>query len=223
MNRETKQESSIPAQCRVSIVTLAQLTAYWKDNGYDIRTVSQLMSWSLDLLKDILSNNKQIGIDPSIGEAVNYMIREKLYQKGTFDRGHKKLEAAIRFEGMRAEGNNPGKNSYTNPTDRMAYSTMHRAPNRFTGVSSSVEPFMGKVSNPTVTQEMIDTYNNMKPEDIKPLISQEFAMRNVELQPLKQSDDMSDRFRDIEKADKANMDELNNFDPMSLLNKAKKE
>ena len=227
MNKETKQESSIPAQCRVSIVTLARLAAYWKTNRHNISTVSQLMSWSLYLLTEILESNGQIGIEPSIEEAREYMMSEGLYQKVTGDRGYKKLNAAIRFQGMREEGMNPANSNIRE--DRNISHMLHRAPNQFSGKPSSVEPFMGRVGSPRVTQEMLDTYEKTGTGEIevKPLCSQEFAMRNVEildeLSPMKQGSDMSDRFKTIEEQDKAQIDALNSFDPMSLMGNAIKE
>lgn len=224
MNKETKQESSIPAQCRVSIVTLASLANYWKANGYKISTVSQLMSWSLYLLTEILESNKLIGVEPSIEEARDYMMREGLYQKVTGDRGYKKLNAAIRFQGMRKEGINPANSSIKE--DRNISHMLHRAPNQFTGKPSSVEPFMGRVINPLVSQEAIDIYNNLQPEDIKPHISKEFAMKDVELPPLHQGDSpeaINERIQSNDKIANAQLDELNSFDPASLLSKAVKD
>ena len=91
---------------------------------------------------------------------------------------------------------------------------------------SSVEPFMGRVGSPLVTQEMLDTYNNLQPEDIKPHISKEFAMKDVELPPLHQGDspeDINERIQSNDKIANAQLDELNSFDPASLLSKAVKD
>jgi hypothetical protein len=224
MDRDTKQESSIPVQSRVSIVTLATLDNYWTNEGRDIRTVSQLVSWSLYLLSEILTTNNMLGTEPSIEEARNHMMNRGLYQRNMDTKGYQKLGNAIRFQGMREEGNSPQQS--LNPTDRTAYSLMHRAPNKFNGKPSSVEPFTGRVGSPYVTQEMIDKYNNMKSEDVKPIISREFAMRDVELEPLKQgttNEDISDRIQENDKIANAQLDELNSFDPMSLIGKAIKK
>ena len=56
----TKQETSIPVQSRTSIISLAELAKYWETTEYDIRSMSQLISWSLDLLRDILKSNESI-------------------------------------------------------------------------------------------------------------------------------------------------------------------
>jgi hypothetical protein len=224
MDKITKQESSIPVQSRVSIVTLAELASYWEREDRNIKTVSQLVSWSLYLLSEILTTNGMLGKEPSIEEARRYMMEKGLYQRGMETRGYQKLGNAIRFQRMREDGENPQNSA--NPVDRNAYSMLHRAPNRFNGKPSSVEPFTGKVGNSLVTQEMIDTYNNMKDEDIKPLISREYEMRNVELEPLKQgstNEDLSERIQSNDKIANTQLDELNSFDPMSLMGKAVKE
>jgi hypothetical protein len=224
MNRETKQESSIPAQCRVSIVTLASLAKYWKTNGYNISTVSQLMSWSLYLLTEILESNRQIGREPSIEEAREYMMNEGLYQKVTGDRGYKKLNAAIRFQGMREEGINPANSSIKE--DRNVSHMLHRAPNKFTGKPSSVEPFMGRVSSPLVTQDAIDIYDNLQPEDIKPHVSKEFAMKDVELAPLHQgasSEDINERIQSNDEIANAQLGALNSLDLSTLKPMSEKE
>jgi len=224
MDKETKQESSIPVQSRISIVTLASLDNYWRGEGKDIRTVSQLVSWSLYMLTEILTSNNLLGTDPSIEEARNYMMGRGLYQRGMDTRGYKKLGNAIRFQKMRDNGESPQQSA--NPTDKTAYNTLHRAPNRFTGKPSSVEPFMGRVTNPLVSQEAIDIYNNLQPEDIKPHISKEFAMKDVELPPLHQGDSpeaINERIQSNDKIANAQLDELNSFDPASLLSKAVKD
>jgi hypothetical protein len=51
-------------------------------------------------------------------------------------------------------------------------------------------------------------------------------MRNVELEPLKQgstNEDLSERIQSNDKIANAQLDELNSFDPMSLIGKAIKE
>jgi len=224
MNKEERQESSVPAQCRVSIVTLAQLTAYWKGQGYEIRTISQLMAWSLDLLKDILSNNGQIGLDPSIGEAANYMMEKKLYQRGTFDRSRQKLSAAIRFEGMRQNGEHPMQSP--NPQDRVAYRMMHRAPNQFTGAPSTVEPFTGRInsvedSNIERAMEIMERLPEGDHSILHELSGVVSKIRNESI--LVEGTSAEELARRIAEDDKANLEVLNNFDPMSLIGSAKKE
>lgn len=223
MNKETMQESSIPAQCRVSIVTLASLAKYWKQNGYNIMTVSQLMSWSLYLLVEILESNNQIDKEPSIREAREYMMNEGLYQKSMGDKGYKKLNAAIRFQGLREEGINPA-NSYVRE-DRNISHMLHRAPNRFNGKPSSVEPFTGKVYNEKV-REAMEIMNNL-PENTDSSLLDELSgidphsRKRENLESLDSS--MEERFRKIGEDDKKLTEELNSLDLKELMSKAVKE
>jgi len=169
MNKETKQESSIPVQSRVSIVTLAQLVHYWESNGSRIKTVSQLISWSLYLLVDALIANEQLKGEPTIAEARHYMIEKELFQQSTVDRGMKKLDAAIRFQIMRENGIYPTKGEsrkgMRKSNDEVTYSKMHRAPNKFDGSPSSVEPWVGSVEHPRLN-EAIEIFNSIKDEDL---------------------------------------------------------
>lgn len=166
MNKVTKQESSIPIQCRVSLVTLAELARYWKNEKYDIRTVSQLNSWSLYLLAEILTTNGMLGEEMSISEAREYLIHHGLYQKSSLDRSHKKISAAIRFEGLRDEGIEPSMIK----EERRIHSLMHKEPNKFTGAPSSVEPFEGRVISEKA-KRALEIFNSLKDEDIEPIIS----------------------------------------------------
>jgi len=239
MDREGKQESSVPAQSRVSIVTLAQLAVYWKGQGYEIRTISQLVSWSMDLLKDILSNNKQIGIDPSIAEAATYMMDNKLYQRGMYDRSRQKLSAAIRFEGMRQDGGHPMQSP--NPQDRVAYKMMHRAPNQFTGAPSTVEPFMGKVKASGFDLEKAVEIANNTPEGDHSLFHELSGMTTMmdnerdinnsmpkpALPPLNvkknSRENIEAHIKEADERSMAEMEALRNLDYASLAANAKKE
>jgi len=134
MNEEVKQEASIPVQTRVNIVKLASMLEYWESTGYNIKTMSQLVSWSVDLVYEILDTNKFIKNNQmGIGEARNVLEERGLFQKSLKDRAFKKLGTAISFEGMRGEGINP---SQYNPR---SYNKLHN--------KHSVQTFNGKVSN----------------------------------------------------------------------------
>jgi hypothetical protein len=216
-DEESKVEGSIPVQARVNIKGLANLDLYWESEGYQIKTMSQLIGFSIELLNDILEANGKIRekID-SVAEANHYLTNRGLYQQSMKNRSFKKIGMAIAFENMREEGADPKFHASGQ------YNRMHRQPDQ-RGNPSTVQPYTGRVRNQRVSQEMIDTFNNLKDEDVKPLISQEFAMRNVELEPLKEGEDMSGRLKAIEEADKAQADALANFNPMSLIGKAIKE
>lgn len=254
MDKETKQESSIPVQSRVSIVTLALLTKYWKGEDRDIKTVSQLVSWSLYLLTEILSSNGLIEQEPSVEEARIYMMENKLFQRGMAGRGSVKLDYAIKFQGIRERGGSPQQSMSS--VDRTAYNTMHRKPNRFNGKPSSVEPFTGKVYNEQV-KKAVEIMNNL-PEELDnsvldELTGAEFNKKvnaeglyeqsvSVKEQPAKEceqsvkkeasdcskvscSEPMSieERIRVNEEEANRQLDELNKFDPRTLMGKAIKE
>ncbi len=107
MNREIKQESSMPVQSRVSIIDLANLDMYWTDTGYSVKTMSQLVSWSMSLLYEVLASNNCIKarID-RVDDANRYLESRGLYQRSMREKGFKKLGAAIKMEVIRDERGN---------------------------------------------------------------------------------------------------------------------
>jgi hypothetical protein len=220
-SEESKTEGSIPVQSRVNIKNLANLDLYWESERYHIRTMSQLIGFSMELLCEILeSNGKIINKIETVAEANQYLNERGLYQQSMKDRSFKKIGMAIAFENMREEGADPKFHASEQ------YHRVHRKVDTH-GNPSAVQPFTGRVRNQRVSQEMIDLYNNLKPEDVKPLVSQEFAMRNVEildeLPTMEQGADMSDRFKTIEEQDKAQEEALKNLDTSALMASAKKE
>lgn len=98
ISRGVKQESSVPVQSRVSVMTLAELDNYWNSEGYEIRSMSQLVSWSLDLLCEILDSNKLLTRVESIGEAHSYLKKKGLYQRSLEKRSFKKITKDIKYE-----------------------------------------------------------------------------------------------------------------------------
>jgi hypothetical protein len=108
MDRETRVESSVPVQGRVSIVTLAELGIYWESLGADIRTMSQLLSWSVDALREILATNGKLPqVVESVADAHRYLEENKLYQTGLKQRSIRKIVNAMAFENLRVEGIDP--------------------------------------------------------------------------------------------------------------------
>ena len=224
MDKATKQESSIPVQSRVSIVTLAALSNYWESEDRDIRTVSQLVSWSLYLLSEILTTNGMLGQEPSVEEARNYMLKKGLYQRGMDTRGYQKLNNAIKFQRIREDGSSPQQS--TNPADRAAYNIMHRKPNRFTGASMSVEPFTGKVDGDIYDRKEIEKiYNNVDQEAIrKKAIDRSMGKDVDELPMLKERGNSPEEIQArIEANDRRALKELEllNSDPRLLFEKPK--
>lgn len=109
MDRETmKVESSIPVQSRISIITLAELEIYWASQGVKISTMSQLISWSIDILRELLYSNGKLpkAID-TVAEANNHLSGLRLYQRGLKKRSVKKIATAMAFESLRFEGVDP--------------------------------------------------------------------------------------------------------------------
>ena len=103
-DRMTKQENSIPVQSRVSMISLAELAKYWEGTEYEIRSMSQLISWSLDLLRDILKANEMIEVDGEfemVVEARDYLVGRGLWQQKVAKRAFTKIGNAVRFQGFR--------------------------------------------------------------------------------------------------------------------------
>ena len=131
MSRELdeKIEASLPAQSRIDIRTLASLDIYWADQNYEVRTVSQLISWSLDLMLDVLCAN---GFDKKIEDlavANRYLISRRLRQPSMVRKGRQKLGTAMTMNSLRDEGIDP--EGYA-PTQ---YNMLHRKGKR------QIEPY----------------------------------------------------------------------------------
>lgn len=108
MDRETKQESSIPVQARVGLVSLAELVNYWESQGYAIKSMSQLVAWSVDLLCETIKRNEAMPVAiETVAEAHRHLEQRGLYQGSLKPRAIKKIGAAMRFDTMRQEGVDP--------------------------------------------------------------------------------------------------------------------
>ena len=107
MGREVKVESSIAVQGRVSIVELAELEKYWKERGVKIKSMSQLIGWSISLLREILNKNGVLEEVKTVAAAHRYLEKIGIYQKGMKKRAMKKIANAIAFESLRVEGVKP--------------------------------------------------------------------------------------------------------------------
>lgn len=150
MKREQKQEASMSVQSRISAATLAELDAYWISESKHIKSMSQLVSWSLDLLTEILwANQKLRRRIESIAEARNYLLERELCQPSLYERGFDKMGTAVKFEGMREEGIDPSKavrsgKFIDNQTTLRQYHMLHN--------ENSVSPFTGRVDSDIVKQ-----------------------------------------------------------------------
>lgn len=144
MERESRTEASLPVQSRVNIVWLAKLVKYWESEGFWIKSMSQLISWNIDLLHEILvANGKISGEDIKVVEAKECLVKRGLMQKSLKKRGFMKLGAAVRFGGMRDVGVDPKL------VDPVSYNVLHKKvknSSRSDGRGESIEPFVGEVS-----------------------------------------------------------------------------
>lgn len=109
MDKKLKKEASVPVQSRVSLMCLAEMDSYWTRNGHHIRTMSQLVSWSVELAAEVLKANGMMPrVFESVAEANNYMKMRGLYQGSLAgNKQIRKIARAVKFESMRDEGVNP--------------------------------------------------------------------------------------------------------------------
>lgn len=108
MDREEKQEASVPVASRVSLVTLANLVKYWDSQAVPMKSMSQLVSWSLDAFWQVISESQVVeGPVEDIVGAHNLIEAKGLYQKSLRARSMKKVSMAIGFKNLRDEGVSP--------------------------------------------------------------------------------------------------------------------
>ena len=154
-NRMTKQESSIPVQSRVSMISLAELAKYWEGTEYDIRSMSQLISWSLDLLRDILKANEMIGVGGEfemVVEARDYLVGRNLWQQKVAKRAFTKIGNAVRFQGFREKGVDP---ETRDEMSKVGHNLMHN--------KHSVSPYRDKVSTrKQMVAKMTEMYHKLE-------------------------------------------------------------
>jgi len=219
MKREQKQEASMSVQSRISAATLTELDIYWMSESKKIKSISQLVSWSLDLLCEILwANQKLRRRVESIAEARKYLMERELIQPSLYERGFDKLGTAVTFEGMREAGIDPSRKLMSgrfvdNSNITRKYNMLHN--------ERSVQPFTGTVDS-ELLKKGIEIMNNL-PKDRVSSIMDELSG----ISPLRESDNspeaIAEHIKAIDKVADAQLDELNSFDPMSLIGKAVKE
>lgn len=141
--RSRSKEASIPVQSRVNLVTLANLDHYWIKGGYDIRSMSQLVSWSLDLLMKVLVANKVSEERVQrVDEANVYLESRGLYQRSMKKAGIKKLINALSMESLRDEGTDP----------RFYVPQQHKIVHR----KGTIETFEGEVETKKSTLDIVE-------------------------------------------------------------------
>jgi hypothetical protein len=134
LERQVRQERSMPVQSRVDVVSLAKMDKYWMAEGYNIKSMSQLVSWSLDLVCQVIEANKSMpeGID-DIVEANRHLTQRGLYQPSMLKKGYLKRATAMSFKSTR--DNNIDPKMYANSQ----YKTIHQG--------NEIEIFEGKVKS----------------------------------------------------------------------------
>jgi len=106
--RDAKQESSIPISSRVDICNLATLDHYWTKNEVYIRSMSQLVNWSINLLVEVLKGNEVLSVEySSVTDAYRWLVGRKLLQPSLQKNTLKKISTALAFENLRGEGIDP--------------------------------------------------------------------------------------------------------------------
>jgi hypothetical protein len=107
-DREKKVEASVPVQTRVDVRSLAEMLLYFDNNQVVIRTMSQLVSWSVEVAREILKENEVLVREFELTEeAHGLLVGRGLYQQSMYSRGRKKLSASMRFDNLRGAGRDP--------------------------------------------------------------------------------------------------------------------
>lgn len=110
MDDETRKESSVPVQSRISIVDLAKMDWYWlKVEGVHMKSMSQLVSWTFTALCDILESNGKMPENAvkDVLSAHKYLMARGLYQQSLRKRSESRIVAALGFENLRKQGVDP--------------------------------------------------------------------------------------------------------------------
>jgi len=102
---EMKIEASIPVQARVDLRVLAKMVLYWEKEGKYIRSMSQLVNWSMDLCSQVMVLNGKVPEEvDTLLKANNILSVRGLYQPGIMKRGARKLVRGRQLENLRMEG-----------------------------------------------------------------------------------------------------------------------
>ena len=121
MDKIVRKESSIPVQGRISLVDLARMDRYWMlKEGVNIKSMSQLLSWTFTAMCDVIEANGKMPDDiKTVSDANRYLNVRGLYQQGMKKKGQSRIIAAMGFENLRGQGEDPAKHLET------AYNTVH--------------------------------------------------------------------------------------------------
>ena len=168
IDRDRSTEASIPVQSRVDIMDLAFLAEYWRGKEkINIKTMSQLINWSLGLLVKTMKDNGIESNIQNIKSAYAYMVALDLIQESLRERSERKLGTALRFEAMRAEGINP------KDVDLRGFNILHG--------KRSVEPlperFTQDYQKSVLIQEGIKVFEQLNEKDV-PITTKEDVEEN---------------------------------------------
>ena len=173
VREDRKQERSLSVTARADVTTLMRLGVFWEERGVPVKTMSGLIRFSLDLVKDILAESGEVRkVDVSVGEAVEW-FNERGIAKGAMKRNRKKIAAAIGFDNLRAAGIDP--RSYV-PTQ---YNILH---NKHSVGVNKVEMVKHKVIVP-------DNFDDLKPKYLDDLIKCDERIREEEVRESKEIKD----------------------------------
>ena len=177
---EERQEASVPVQGRVSLVALAKMALYFESKGYRMRSVSQLLGWSLEMIVEVLENNGFKSEVDGVRKAREVMIERDLSQRGMDKRGRMKLATAIRFEGLREEGYEP------KIIDKVGYNILHN--------KNSIKSYVGRSKN-SMIDRAVEIYREKESRDndkgIETLVKERMT-----------DDEFSRKMKEIERRDK---------------------
>lgn len=130
---EVKAERSMPVQSRIDLVELAEIVGYWERRGIYVRTMSQLVSWSVSAFKEILKNNGLIEEIDTLEYAYDLLNSKGLIQKSMHNKMKAKYAKARGMENIRLDGMGYGVDR-----DTRAYQELHGR--------NQVQPFTGVYS-----------------------------------------------------------------------------
>lgn len=189
---EEKQERSLPFTARVNIVSLAELAKYWTNEGYQLRSVSQLISWIVEMAKDILVQEGVISPTLDFISAKQLMTDLGLTQ-ASHEKRWKKAATATRFAMMRKEGYDPRTN------DPHSYKVVHN--------KHSIEP--APIQSRSSDEEAYQRARLEKQRELHELYIKE---RDAKMQVYKDKGFISEsKIEDVDQRDKELSDSLNSL------------
>lgn len=104
-SKESRAEATMPIGSRVDLVTLANLIIFWENQGMAIKSVSMLVSWTLDAFMMIMENSGKMEHGVKTLEVAYQVLEDKrLLQKGMKKRMSAKFMKSRAMENLRLDG-----------------------------------------------------------------------------------------------------------------------